>query len=95
MNSPNIRKFCHDTCHWTQQLPIGYNLGNDKKIPVSTEIGFCKLKSGLRQCLNGGHVTFSIAIYFSLKNSCRNRKNSVTTLYFSEFCHDQTFNVVT
>ena len=45
MNSPDIRKFCCDTCHWTQQLPTRYNLGRDKKIPVATEIGFCKQKS--------------------------------------------------
>ena len=88
MNSLNIRKFCHDTCHLTQQLPTGYNLGRDKKILVTTEIGFCKLESWLRQCLNGGRDTVSIAIYFSFKNSCRNRKTSVTTLYFSEFCRD-------
>ena len=29
MNSLDIRKFCRDTCHWTQQLPTGYNLGHD------------------------------------------------------------------
>ena len=95
MNSPNIRKFCRDTCHWTQQLPTGYNLGRGKKILVTTEIGFCKLISGLRQCLNGGRNVVSIAIFFGLKNSCRNRKNNVMTLYFSEFCHDRTFNVAT
>ena len=72
-----------------------YYLGHDKKIPVATEIGFCKLKSGLRQCLNGGCDTVSIDIYFSFKSSCRSRKNNVMTLYFSEFCRDRTFNVAT
>ena len=79
----------------TQQLPTGYNLGRNKKILVTTEVGFRKLKSGLRQCMNGGRDTVFIAIYFSLKNSCRNRKNNVTTLHFSEFCRDRTFNVAT
>ena len=48
MNSLDIRKFCRDTCDWTQQLPTRYNLGRDKKIPVATEIGFNKLKSESR-----------------------------------------------
>ena len=95
MNSPDIRKFCCDTCHWTQQLPTGYNLGHDKKILVATETSFCRLKIGLQQCLNDGRDTVSIAIYFSLKNSCHNRKNTVTTSYFSEFCRDQISNVAT
>ena len=45
MNSPYIRKFCCDTCHWTQQFPIRYNLGRDKKILITIEIGFRKQKS--------------------------------------------------
>ena len=95
MTSPDIRKFYRDTCHWTQQLPIGYNLGCDKKIPVAIDIGFYKLERWLRQCLNGSRDTISIAIYFSFKISYRNRKNSVMTSYFNEFCRDRTFNVTT
>ena len=51
MTSPDIRKFCRDTCIGLNQLPTGYNPNRDKKIPVMTEIGFCKLKSGLQHRL--------------------------------------------
>ena len=43
----------------------------------------------------GGLDTVYVAIYFSFRNSCRNRKDSVTKSYFSEFCSNQTFNVAT
>ena len=72
---------------------IAYRLqsGSQQENSCNDTDGFCKLKIGLRQCLNGGRDTVSISIYFSLKNSCRNRKNSVTKLYFSEFYHDLIF----
>ena len=60
MNNLDIIKFCRDTFHWTQQLPTGYNLGRDKKIPVATEIGFCKQKSG------SGHRVKVVATLFLL-----------------------------
>ena len=58
MNSLDIRKFCRDTCHWTQQWPIRYNLGRDKKILVATEIDFNKLKSESRH-----HVKVVVTLF--------------------------------
>ena len=63
-------------------MSTGYNLGRDKNFPVAT-------------MFEVGRNTVSIAIYFSFKKKFRNRKNRVTTSYFSEFCHDRTFNVAT
>ena len=51
MTSLDIKNFCKNTCHGTQQLPKGYNLGRNKKIPIATEIGFCKQKRGSRHRL--------------------------------------------
>ena len=90
MTSLDIRKFCRDTCYWTQSIAYRLQSGLRQENSYRDRDWFLQSKKWFVTPFEGGRDTVSIAIYFSLKNSCRNRKNSVTTTYFSEFRLDRT-----
>ena len=85
-------------------MSIRYNLGHDKNFLVVIEIGFANLKKKKKRSRWSLKVVatlfllpftlfsnYFILFYFIFAIGI----NWVTTSYFSEFCRDRTFNVVT